>query len=382
MSEAWPTRDDLSPEVRLLLSGIRPSPSAADDAALGRLLDRAVDWPGIMRLARRHGVFSQLAGNLFRVAGDRIPAPVRDDLRQALRSSAARSLLLLQLAGRFVDLLAAAGVPCLTFKGPVLAAQVYPDYTVRYSGDLDLLVPASGAGRAWDALRHAGWQPRHPAARPLIGLLTMLRNEMSFYNPLSASVDLHWAMEFAGFRVCRSPDVWAQAVQVPIEGRVYRTVSLDHHLLHVCAHGVYNQWQALRYVLDVAALLASAPGRDWSVSVAVAHRTGHARFLRLGAHLARRLLDAPVPQAIESDMLADARTEALADDIAAYLVDPGLQPMRPLFRPRWVLQAMDRARDRWRYRCDLVWRPRLKQMWREAHGAKARGAATATRGSP
>jgi hypothetical protein len=123
--------------------------------SLGRLLagDRAapgVDWPGVLALARRHGVSPILFWRLRQRgedAQDSVPAEVREVLRADFFGAAARRMVVERQLAPVLAAIEEAGVPILVVKGPAAGA-FYPHPAMRTYGDLDVLVPEDRLGAA------------------------------------------------------------------------------------------------------------------------------------------------------------------------------------------------------------------------------------------
>jgi hypothetical protein len=83
-------------------------------------------------------------------------------VKQELRSRSMRHLLANQVRMRVLcDILSAydaARIPVLVLKGAALSHTVYPDISLRPMSDLDILVPASEAHRAQQALAELGFE--------------------------------------------------------------------------------------------------------------------------------------------------------------------------------------------------------------------------------
>jgi hypothetical protein len=59
---------------------------------------------------------------------------------------------------RVLKFFAEAGIPAIPLKGPALAQALHGDSSLRTYVDLDILVPRSMVGRAFDLLRPGGYE--------------------------------------------------------------------------------------------------------------------------------------------------------------------------------------------------------------------------------
>ena len=97
-----------------------------------------------------------------------------------------------------LDVLVAAGVTPVLFKGAVLAYTAYPDPACRPMGDLDLWIDLDAMPRAQAALESLGYVQRLKVERPL-ALQAQREGEIQLVGraPGSGLVELHWGV-FAG----------------------------------------------------------------------------------------------------------------------------------------------------------------------------------------
>ena len=142
LSPVQPRETNLRREFRLL-AGI-----AFDEKAnAGDLLsDPAMDWDYLLAAAKFHGLIPVLAPTLLRQVTS-VPERVRFELQEASRRALEGTLALSGELVRVLRNLNAARVDCIPFKGPALAADLWGNFTLRQSMDIDLLVRRAQVGR-------------------------------------------------------------------------------------------------------------------------------------------------------------------------------------------------------------------------------------------
>ena len=144
-----------------------PAGQRGDDLrALGRVLagsppDRGLNLGEMADLAQQQGISALLYWRLAQAEGDRyrgtsLPNEVWDRLQQDFYSSAAWGLVAERQLAAVLGALAAAEVPALLIKGPVLGSY-YPDPALRTYYDLDVLVPEARLNVAEEALGGLGY---------------------------------------------------------------------------------------------------------------------------------------------------------------------------------------------------------------------------------
>jgi hypothetical protein len=175
-----------------------------------------------------------------------------------------------------VDTLRDAGVPCVTLKGPALAARFYGDPVLRPSRDVDLLVAAADVDRAAEALSVAGL---HGEVRFPRWYERRWHEHAAFVGvPLvpSITVELHWAFVRPGLSRAAAADVVATACEVDVGGLTLPAPDDAWQLLVAAGHAAQHFYDP-RSLLDVAMVVRRLDDRDAGRVVRLA------REARLGA---------------------------------------------------------------------------------------------------
>ena len=182
-----------------------------------------------------------------------------------LQRAVAQSLRVDAETAAALDTLGMAGIRAVPIKGAAirrLAARV-PYADARAPNDVDLLVPAEAARRAWDVLVANGYSAPREAGPPDGHHLPAL------VGPIGVGVELHLTTVAA----VPPAEAWRRATcdgaGADVDGRS-RPVPSDTELLwHAVAHPLVHAQESarigvrLRYWLDAAALLASGAAIDW-----------------------------------------------------------------------------------------------------------------------
>jgi SAM-dependent methyltransferase len=140
--------------------------------------------------------------------------------------------------------------------------------------------------------------------------------------------------------------IWRRAHRFPLAGREVLGMALEDLVLALSVHGSKHEWTELRWIVDLAELLARHPGMDWPAALARAEAQGCARMLRLGLALANRALGTPLPAAARAAVEADATALALGAEVLGRLFDADYDPPSVFRVSRFRLRMRERARDR------------------------------------
>jgi Uncharacterised nucleotidyltransferase len=247
----WPT-----PDRKLLLeAGLCDSQ---------RALAAWREWSHRTDLDDVEGHIHQLLPLVFRnLAEAAAGEPDWPRIRGIYRRNWANNQLLFAEAEELIGALRAEGLPCLVLKGMALARLYYPDVGCRPMVDVDILVPAEGAGRAVELLNERGWTC--PAGSPKEVL--EVRHSAPFHGGREGSnIDLHWGVLW---QPADGEGFWERSRGLPLGGGGALALSPTDQLLHVLVHGTYWSVISYRWVADAIMVMRSSEV-DWRLFVGVA----------------------------------------------------------------------------------------------------------------
>lgn len=294
----------LPPEARLLLFATR-APSAEDDRAIRELVALPLNWRIVGELAEREKLLPVLWHRL-RNHTSRIPRAIAERIHAQAAVTEFRMAMTESALQGVVELLAGEGIRVMLLKGAALATTVYPSFTTRPMGDVDILVRPEEAQRAWQCLVDAGWKAEfsggeafYASHHHLVGLVDP--------TGLHLVLEVHRAMlPLAGPFELDEDEVWREARPVPM-GRSTAWVPSDRHqLLHLAVHFAWSNMLFTglgRTVRDVSALVRHG-GIEWAGFVEVARRSRSVTCAWWTLYIARALAGATVPDAVLAALAA------------------------------------------------------------------------------
>lgn len=196
-------------------------------------------------------------------------AEVEKAFRHVFFNNAIRAQLYEKQVSRLFQMLKEASVNFIPYKGPFWFQQIYPDYTWRHIGDIDLMMDREDARKVSMILQDAGYAP------DVVGVSVdedfQLRGELTFFQPSQKElfpVQLHWAplpsprfmrkkfMTADLFKVGAVPMDWKG-----IEFMIPRPeIQFFYHILHAtCQH----QFLRFSHLLTPIHFLTKFPDLDW-----------------------------------------------------------------------------------------------------------------------
>ncbi|MES3101648.1 nucleotidyltransferase family protein [Sphingomonas faeni] len=259
-----------------------------------------LDDERVAAIARRHQVMPLVVAG-YRRTGTVVPPAL------AKRHDPVAPFRLAREAIRLRALLEAEGIEPLFLKGSALAMLAYGSLDARQFGDIDLLVRPSEAAHAATLLGAAGYrlsespvgdlEAEDLAARDLgariARLLPLAKDIALTHRDTRHVVELHWRMTDNPHERPPRDHGGVQMVEIT-PGTALPTLEGEALFAYLCAHGAAHLWARLRWLGDVAALLANADDggeRLWIAAVA----RGQERAAASAILLAHRFLDTPLP---------------------------------------------------------------------------------------
>jgi hypothetical protein len=275
------------PEHELLRLCVRRRLVPTDDASVGRLLERPLDWLYLFNLGDHHQVLPLLNECLLAARGGAVPPTVLKAVTWRLATVRARNRRFAEALVGLHHAATAAGLPVLSFKGPLLATMLYGDVGLRQFGDLDMLVDPGSFARAEELFACRGYQRTRDH-----GYEVTLVNEST-----GISVDLHRALSPDNFPVSMSfARLWSRREMVGLEGSFVETLSARDALMALCIGAVKDARVGqvkLGKISDLAHLFAAAGTTDWTEVESQARRLGLQRVMGFGIRLTAGVLEIP-----------------------------------------------------------------------------------------
>jgi hypothetical protein len=301
-----------SAEFELLLLCVRMRHDAPIVHRIRTLLAGSIDWDTVIPTAHQHRVLPLLCRGLERTASDLVPEVAMRRLRTASHANARRNLLFTGELLRLIDLLSRNGIPCIPYKGPVLATRVYGDISLRQFADLDIFLQRSDIPRAQTLLSSNGYGPGQKMSTDKD--LNLRRDD------LDIELEVHWGATSETDPIQLDPArLWLNLDSIPIAGKSVLAHGYEDLLLIQCIHGVKHGWEKLGWVCDIAEIVRAQPALEWSRVIKNATALGGRRILFLALTLAQELLGAEPPSDVVAAMREDAVLIPLSIQVKTWL---------------------------------------------------------------
>jgi len=325
----------MNPETNLIVLCAKTFLSNAESSALRAALAEPLDWSLVEQSAENHVVMPLVAYVLSHYGADLIPQDRRERLTERLVCAARNNLAWVQEWLRILGALTEAGIPVISFKGPTLGLMAYRNLALREFTDLDLLIQACDALNTRDVLIRNGYVLDSAVQSDTDAALTHSRNrQISFVKGnREFTVDLHWGVLHETFPFQLEVGQLFESAFVESHERIsFLSLSAEHLLLFLCAHGTKHCWSNLRWLCDVACHIQSNPNLDWDLCIRLAKPPGCELVFKHSLLLIGQVLGLELPVPIRQYASHDTKAQSLAktaqrflfrqnDDCSRYLDD-------------------------------------------------------------
>jgi|HubBroStandDraft_1064217.scaffolds.fasta_scaffold00058_46 hypothetical protein len=297
-----------TPEFALAVACAIWPPSARRVAAVRAACAGELDWPGFVETIKRHRIVG-LADHALREAGIDVPAAEARAIAAVARQIARRTVRFAASALRLRAAFDAAGIPVAFIKGLPLAIQAYGQLGLRHAKDIDILVPPDQVEAASLLLDRAGYERRRPpaevTARQYRRWCRLAKETEWQHEATRLHLELHWRLtDFPSLLSVPPPRSAYREIAIA-EGMSLPSFDRRYLVIYLCAHGASHAWSRLKWLADVAALLAGSGEAEIAELYEAGHREGAGRAVGQALILCRLLFDLALPPTLSQELERD-----------------------------------------------------------------------------
>jgi hypothetical protein len=291
----------LSPEFRLAAGCAIWPPSARRAVTIRTAAAGPLDWPRLLRVARRHQVIELVHEGLTQVQAD-VPSVIAREIGAQAAILVRENLAFARESSRLQRLFDDAALPVMFVKGAALAVLAYGNLGLRSSQDIDLLVSYEMLPEATALILRAGYRrfdPPPDISDAQLRLVMPLRKDLGFVHDATGTrVELHWRLFLNPYAMAETSIVAASQF-VPVAGTAgVRTLGTEDLFAYLCMHGALHWWNRLKWLADVNALLTSTTQDGVERLVRAAEARGAGRAAAQAMLLCQNLLQTPLPPSL------------------------------------------------------------------------------------
>jgi Uncharacterised nucleotidyltransferase len=301
------------PEFFIAAACSRWPPSETRSNAIRAAAKAPVDWERFLGIVDRHRIWGLTRQGLTQ-AGVAPPAEIERALNAESSAVSRRNLELAAETARLCRLFREAAIPVVFVKGVTLSVLAYGDIGIKHSRDIDILVSPARVIEARAVLERAGYALKHPLpalTETQLELLLKHGKEWEFLrNANKIATDLHWNLA-VNDSLMRDVDVSCPLAAVRVGDTEIPTFLVEELFTYLCVHGARHSWSRMKWLADVAALLATIPSTDIEGLYRVAQRRGSGRCAAQALLLCARMLGLELPTALGAELRRTAAAPLL-----------------------------------------------------------------------
>jgi len=363
----------LPAEFALLVACCRRLPSEESDEAV-REASHRVDWPLLLATAARHRVEGLVHDGLRR-AGAAVPSEAAASLAAEASGIARENLLYAAESLRLSERFERAGIVHLFVKGVTLNILAYGTLALKRARDIDLLVAPEDYAAACRLLGEAGYRCFHPAGADLESIVryAAAAKDSAWISDDGTKVELHQRLTENPMLL---PGVGAGSPAQRVEiapGVGLPTLAREELFAYLCVHGAFTAWSRLKWLADLAALVAGEDEAGLERLYRRAATLAPGRAAAQALLLAQRLFGTPIGSALEAELRADRVTLYLERAALTTMAGGGAREVkeRPFGAARLNLSVL-MLQQGWRYKAAEIGRklPNVPRALRAAIGAR------------
>ncbi len=277
-------------ELELLLDIIK---TENDDSLeeLKKELFAEIDWDFFLQLARHHRVYPVIYTKLIKIDNRMIPKNV---IRTLFKEYQKNTFQMLHLSGEMEQvskLFTENQIRLLFLKGPVIAADLYGDISLRTSKDLDLLIPLDSLEKAEKLLLSLGYEKE--MVPNILNEWKWRYHHVVYYHPSrNIQLEIHWRLQPFPLREPRFNELWERKRIGSITSYPVYFLGNEDLFLYLVSHGARHGWFRLRWLLDIDKLLRK--GLNFEIIKIIMKKYQNRHIVGQALILASGLLKTPI----------------------------------------------------------------------------------------
>ncbi|MEO6581919.1 MAG: nucleotidyltransferase family protein [Sphingomicrobium sp.] len=246
-----------SAEFQLLVECCRAGFASGERPKIGEMC-RTIDWRRFVRHARFHRV-QGLVWHCFCLAQVEVPPEHALALSTESESIVTANLRMAVESRDLHSDFAKAGLDLLFVKGLTIGSLAYRRPQLKMGWDIDLLIGPKQLAQSADLLRSRGYRMVTPPGTANLARWHIRNKESVWTREAGLHVELHTRLADNRLMI-PSIDVHSQRQLVEVSsGITLPTLAGDPLFAYLCVHGAASAWFRLKWIADLAGLLARYP---------------------------------------------------------------------------------------------------------------------------
>lgn len=310
-------------EMRLVVACCRLALGRETSEGLARELKKGFSPTALFDLSEENRLLLLVYRYLVQPNRSEFSEEILRKFDAAARERTLRHVLLANWTIKTHRLFQAEKIPHVYLKGPVLNDSLFPRQVVRYSKDLDVVVPPSRVLQADELLRGMGFTADRSQAeiRRYLFWGAFGRKDIVYSKPgHRQKIELHWKLDQVNSSLNFEGGGWEKDLSYfNFQGEAIPVLADVSNCLYLCLHAALHSWWRLIWLLDFA-LFVNRRAIDIQSLLLTAKSVGLEAPVLEALTLRELVFSIPWPD--RTDLQAGRRRDFLAGDAPDF--HPGL----------------------------------------------------------
>lgn len=353
--------EELSSEMAFIIKILDQSPFQDKKTYLENIASSEFNWITFLELSKKHHLTALLAQKIDQYDIDFIPSVISQALKAQISKNQARSDQLAAEILKILKLLKQNNITAIPFKGPTLAIQLYGNLTARFSRDIDFLVQKHEMTKALEILNTAGYhfQKSKQSPRKEQAYQDYNGQYLMFSGDRSIAIEPHSMLGPSTLALgVDYQQLWKNQTTLNSEGQTVPSFRLEDLFIILCIHGTKEKWRRLKWIIDIAALIEKYPDLNWNYVIKQSENWGCRRMVFVALSLSQRILNATVPDDIETIINNENFVDYLSNCVEKNIQNTEHDLSSIYNISRFIFLIRERNRDKISYLFRTIFTPR------------------------
>ncbi|MFE4238712.1 nucleotidyltransferase domain-containing protein [Peribacillus butanolivorans] len=305
-------------ELRLLLEIIR----TGKDDINGQIKNEwftDINWDDFLYLARHHRIYPLVYSKLKKFDKELIPIEIIQTLYHEYKKNTYQMLQLCAEMEQVSNLFTEHQIRLLFLKGPVIAADIYGDISLRTSKDLDILIPRTDLKKTEELLLNQGYE--RVEVLPTLYEWKWSKHHVTYFHPKKRiELEIHWRLHPAPSKEPNFNELWERKRISKLTSYPVYFLGDEDLFLFLVDHGARHGWFRLRWLVDI----------DQMIRKRIINEKNNALLKNLQQHylgrhaliLSSQLLNTPINEEMQS-LTTGKRSRKQAQMAIFYIIEMG-----------------------------------------------------------
>ncbi|MCQ6275270.1 nucleotidyltransferase family protein [Bacillus sp. V3B] len=275
-----------------------------------------INWNFFIQLAMHHRVYPLLYSKVKKISSKFIPKWVVQILYQEYKRNTFKMLHLCSEMEKLNKKCQENRIPLINLKGPILAAELYGDISLRTSNDLDILIPFKHLEKIEGILTGTGYV-KDDYIETILNDWKWRHHHITYINPKKdVKIEVHWRLNPGPGKEPNFDELWERRRISTLTNNPIYFLSEEDLFLFLVSHGARHGWSRLRWLIDIQQIVRQ--DLDW---LKIQRKLKKYNFLDIGGQaliLSSYLLTTEISEKM-SLLLKGNKPQRLAQETTFYL---------------------------------------------------------------